>query len=86
MPVSGPWSYDGAKDLFSQEELSDSQLVAFINTPTQEEVPVALTCSQEVKEALWPVPLDLSEEVENSFQESLDEQEQPVYHLHFPSH
>ena len=76
----------GEKDLFSQEKLSDSQLVAFINAPTQEGVPVALACSQDVEEALWPVPLDLLEEVENSFQESLDEQEQPVDHLHFRSH
>ena len=48
----------GEKDLFSQEELSDSQLVTFINTPTQEDVPVVLACSQEVKDALLPVPLD----------------------------
>ena len=48
----------GEKDLFSQEELSDSQLVTFINAPTQEDVPVALACPQEVEDALWSVPLD----------------------------
>ena len=39
----------GEKDLFSQEDLSDSLLVAFINAPTQEDVPVALAHSPEVK-------------------------------------
>ena len=76
----------GEKDLFSHEELSDSQLVAFINAPTQEDIPVALACHQEVKDALLSMPLDWVEDVENFFWESLDEQEQPVYHLHFPSH
>ena len=46
---------------------------------------MALPRFQEVKEALWPVPLDWSEEVENSFHESLDEQEGPVDHVHSPS-
>ena len=57
----------GKKDLFSQEEeLSNSPLVTFINAPTQEDVPVVLAYSQEVEEYLWPVPLDWSEDVENS--------------------
>ena len=42
----------GEKDLFSQEELSDSQLVTFINALTQEDVPVALAHPQEVEDTL----------------------------------
>ena len=50
----------GKKDLFSKEELSNSQLVAFINAPTQGDVLVALACFLEVEEALSPMPLDWS--------------------------
>ena len=46
------------KDLLSQEELSNSQLVTVINAPTQEDIPVVLACFQEVEDA--------QEEVENS--------------------
>ena len=63
------------EDLFSQEELSNFQLLAIINAPTQEDVPVALACPQEVKDALQSMPLDWVEEVENSTCKSLDQQE-----------
>ena len=43
----------GEKDLFSQEELSNSQLLTFVNAPTQEDVPVALAHPQEVEGAQW---------------------------------
>ena len=76
----------GEKDLFSQEELSDSQLVTFINAPTQEDIPVALARPLEVEDALHSVPLDWAEEVENSFRKSLDEQEGPVDQVHSPRH
>ena len=76
----------GEKDLFSQEELSNSQLVTFINSPTQEEVPLAPAHLQEVEDALQSVPLDWAEEVENSFRKSLDEQEGPVDQVHSPRH
>ena len=58
----------GEKDLFSQEEdLSDSQLVAHVNAPNQKD-PVVPALSQEVEEALQPLPLgDWAEEVVNSF-------------------
>ena len=65
----------GEEDLFSQEELSNFQLLAIVNAPTQEDVPVALACPQEVKDALQSMPLDWVEEVENSTRKSLDEQE-----------
>ena len=71
----------------SQEEvLSDSQLEAFINTPTQDNNPVVLARSQEVEDALQPLPLeDWLEEVENSFQESMEEQaEGPMDQVHSP--
>ena len=58
----------GEKDLFSQEELSNSQLVAFINAPTQEDIPVAPPCPQELEDALRSMPLDWAEDIENSFQ------------------
>ena len=48
----GSLLFCGEKDLFSQEEaLSNSQLLAAVNAPTQED-PVVLACSQEVEEAL----------------------------------
>ena len=65
----------GEEDLFSQEELSNFQLLAIVNAPTQEDVPVALACPQEVKDALQSMPLDWVEEVENSTRKSLDKQE-----------
>ena len=65
----------GEEDLFSQEELSNFQLLAIVNALTQEDVPVALACPQEVKDALQSMPLDWVEEVENSTHKSLDKQE-----------
>ena len=64
----------GEKDLFSQEEdLSDSQLAAYVNAPSQED-PVVPACSQEVEEALQPLPVgDWVEEVENSFKKPMEE-------------
>ena len=58
----------GEKDLFSQEEdLSNSQLVDYVNAPTQEENPVVPARSQEVHDTLQPLPLgDWAEEVEHS--------------------
>jgi len=55
----------GEKDLCSQEEdISNSQLATLINAQTKKDIPMVLAFFWDIEDALLPVQLDSSEEVE----------------------